>query len=148
MAKARDAFHCMEVLMTHVSNVTTSYITEIYITSTLQNIGSILQVKNMQRSSDNKMIICSVNETIILTEWHSKMDIIYKYTFLNTTSHKLQWWSRFDSDIHIQIIKKMQQTNSRCHNDITLIEINHKKELQYQSKLKKPVNTFSYHPAR
>jgi CRISPR/Cas system-associated endonuclease Cas3-HD len=145
--KAPGASQCTEVLVTHVSNVTTLFVTEVYVSAASQ-MGHLIEVETVQLGPQNSAKICAMNESVILSEWHSKMNIVYQYTFLNTTRKKLHWWSRFDSDIHFLISRKILQSNEECQDTVKLIHVTYQKRLQYHNHLKKPVTQVNYQPAK
>ena len=68
-------------MVTNYSVASATYITEIFIDSGLLEYGSIIDVSNVALNSQKTESKCITDETITLTEWHSTMHVLYRYTF-------------------------------------------------------------------
>jgi hypothetical protein len=81
--------------------------------------------------------------------WHSKKDIIYRYTFKNTSLNTVKWTSAFDSDIHLKIVKDITYPGDRCERQAKLISVFYRGTVaEYISLYKPQVTNFTYTPAR
>ena len=142
--------YCEEVFVTHYSAKSSLYSTEVFINVAPRTHGSTVVVSNaalISRSQGNQTA-CFINETIVLTEWHSVLDIVYIYTFVNTSTNNLTWKSQFASDVHLLIIKNATHAHLHCQH-VKLISVRYHFGVNDSiSSIKGRRTSFKYHSAR
>jgi hypothetical protein len=140
---------CTEILKTRFFKGLLSYVTEIYINSASIGYGTFIKIDNLVVNKQRWHKPCHVNETIILSEWHSEKDIIYRYSFFNTSINTVTWSSQFDSDIHLLITKNATFLHHGCPSHTKVIDVTYRSAIRKYFHLNKPhVAKFNYIPAR
>jgi hypothetical protein len=102
---------CYEILYEHFTANRRVSTTDIYVSVALPGQGSIIRIVPLLLEHET----CTINELIKLHEVHSKMNIMYRYTFVNTTMRAVEWHSLFDSDVYIHIKRYFLHGNEDCH---------------------------------
>jgi hypothetical protein len=120
---SRDINTCTEVIVTHITKEATSYITEVFLNIDPQGRSVQVVVSNEARPEEENEIVCNCNETIIMTEFHYDMNIVYTYTFYNTATQKRTWYSILGSDIHLLITKQIRSGGDKCQKHIKIISL-------------------------
>ena len=109
--KITNFANCHEILIDHFTPKRQFSITEIFVKVTSTGNGSIVRLIPLNYQAQR----CTVNESVILREVHSNLNIFYQYTFVNTANKTIEWHSIFDSDIYLVITKVFLNGDQECH---------------------------------
>jgi hypothetical protein len=119
---------CSEILLHRfVIDQYTTHVTKVFIKVANTNVQTVVTISNPQISLFSKN--CQVHESIILYECHHKMDIVYRYTFTNTSTHAVTWTSIFSSDIYLHITKTSKPSNDPCDGYVKQISVTYVKQV-------------------
>ena len=130
---------CTEILQ-HVFRSVTQ-VTDVFVNAPEIGLNSAITISYLEHKHDCQ----HVKESIILYEFHHKLDIVYRYTYVNTATSTVMWHSVLKSDLYVHITKKLMQPGQKCFGVFKSITVRY-----FKDKLSDASNIrdFKYHNAR